>query len=117
MTKPSGKPPIDRSAPEAEIPPAAAAAPPAPAAPAAAQDTPMPAAENEPASIFQPGPGIGTADVFEITLMYLLSMTNSPVQVAPGELRSIALEAVRVGQLSESARRFMQPLGQPAATN
>ena len=109
MSRPNGKPPIDRSAPVAETPPATAAAVPA--------ETPMPTVENEPGSVFQPGPGIAAADVFEITLMFLLSMTRSPVQVAPGGLRGIALEAARVGQLSESARRFMQPLVPPAAQN
>ncbi|MRI54069.1 hypothetical protein D8770_08900 [Methylobacterium sp. DB1607] len=107
MTRPNGKPPIDRSAPVAETPPPAAAAP--------AQDAPMPTVENEPGSVFQPGPGIAAADVFEITLMFLLSMSKSPAQVAPGALRGIALDATRVSQLSESARRFMQPLVPPPA--
>lgn len=111
MTRPNGKPPIDRSAPIADTtPPATAAAATSPAAIAAAQDFPMPAVENDPGSIFRPGAGISTADVFEITLMYLLSMSNSPAQVAPGGLRGVALSAERVSQLSESARRFMQPL-------
>lgn len=109
MTRPNGKPPIDRSAPVAETaPPAAAAAP---------QDTAMPTIENAPGSVFQPAAGIAAADVFEITLMYLLSMTNSPAQVAPGALRGIALSAERVSQLSDSARRFMQPLAPPTATH
>lgn len=106
MTHPNKKPPIDRSAPIAETSP-----------PAAAQDTPMPTVENEPGSVFQPGPGVAAADVFEITLMYLLAMTKSPLTVAPGALRGIALSADRVGQLSDSARRFMQPLAPPTATN
>ena len=109
MTRPNGKPPIDRSAPVAETsPPAAAAVP---------QDTAMPTVENAPGSVFQPAAGIAAADVFEITLMYLLSMTNSPAQVAPGALRGIALSAERVSQLSDSARRFMQPLAPPTATH
>jgi len=109
MTRPNGKPPIDRSAPVAETaPPASAAAP---------QDTAMPTVENAPGSVFQPAAGIAAADVFEITLMYLLSMTNSPAQVAPGALRGIALSAERVSQLSDSARRFMQPLAPPTATH
>ncbi|MGW5960827.1 hypothetical protein [Methylorubrum thiocyanatum] len=109
MTQSSRKPPIDRSAPVAETaPPAAAAAP---------QDTAMPTIENAPGSVFQPAAGIAAADVFEITLMYLLSMTNSPAQVAPGALRGIALSAERVSQLSDSARRFMQPLAPPTAAH
>ncbi len=109
MTLPNGKPPIDRSAPIAETAPPAAAPPPA------VQDTPMPTVENDPGSVFQPGPGVSAADVFEITLMFLLSMTNSPVTVEPGALRGIALSAERVGQLSDSARRFMLPLAPPTA--
>lgn len=106
MTRPNGKPPIDRSAPIAETPP-----------PAAAAETPMPTVENAPGSVFQPGPGIAAADVFEITLMFLLSMSNSPVTVERGALRGVALSAARVDQLSDSARRFMRPLDQPAVTN
>jgi hypothetical protein len=107
MTRPNAKPPIDRSAPVAEI------APPVPAA--GPQDTAMPTVENAPGSVFQPAAGIAAADVFEITLMYLLALTNSPAQVAPGALRSIALSADRVSQLSDSAQRFMQPLTPPTA--
>ncbi len=110
MTLPNGKPPIDRSAPIAETAPPTAAPP-----LAAGQDTPMPTVENDPGSVFQPGPGVSAADVFEVTLMYLLAMTNSPLTVAPGALRGIALSAERVGQLSDSARRFMLPLAPPTA--
>ncbi|GEP11119.1 hypothetical protein [Methylobacterium gnaphalii] len=102
------KPPIDRTAEDAETSAAAIAA---------AQDHPMPTVENDPGSVFRPGSGIGSADVHEIVLMYLLHLTNSPVQVAPGTLRGVPLPADRVAQLSESAQRFMQPLIPPQSSH
>lgn len=80
----------------------------APVAPAA--DVAMPTAENAPPCAFTPGPGIAAADVFEITLLFLLHLTGSPVGVDKGALRTIAVPGFRVEQLSDSARRFMTPL-------
>lgn len=108
MTK--SNPQIDRSAEIAQAGPAPA---PMAAAPESG-DVPMPAAENEAPSRFVPGAGINTTDVFEITLMYLLELTGSPAHFPPGTLRGLALSAVRTGELSESARRYMKELQQTA---
>ncbi|MDR7036106.1 hypothetical protein J2X36_000842 [Methylobacterium sp. BE186] len=87
------KPPIDRSAELAQT-----------------GDVPMPTAENEPLCLFRPGPGIGAADVAEITLMFLLDMSGSPYNPPPGGLRDVAMSATRVAQLSPSARQFLKPV-------
>ncbi|ACL58942.1 hypothetical protein [Methylobacterium nodulans] len=105
------KPPIDRKAEDAQIPPPAP--PSAPQATAQASgDVPMPTVENNPPCVFKPGAGINTGDVIEIALMFWIQLTNSPVQVEKGALRSVTLSPERVEQLSDSARRFMAPLGQ-----
>lgn len=105
MTKAKNETPIDRTA--EELQPVAA---PPPAAPAEPADVPMPAAENAPPCLFKPSAAIGTTDVLEIALAYLLHLTNAQFDVAPGALRQVPLPATRVAQLSESARRFMQPV-------
>ncbi|ACL61759.1 hypothetical protein [Methylobacterium nodulans] len=113
MARTPQKPPIDRTAPDAQVTPPPLPPQPAPQdAPQASGDMPMPTVENNPPCLFKPGAGIGTADVLEITLMYLLQLTGSPVQVERGALRAIAMQPERVEQLSDSARRFMTPLGQ-----
>ncbi|ACL59899.1 hypothetical protein [Methylobacterium nodulans] len=110
MSRSNPKPPIDRTAPDAQVPPVP---PPAPeAAPQASGDVPMPTVENNPPCVFKPGAGITTGDVIEIALMFWIQLTNSPVQVEKGALRSVTLAPERVEQLSDSARRFMTPLGQ-----
>ena len=81
-----------------------------PVAPAGPEDVPMPAIENAPGSVLMPKGNIGTTDVFEIVLMYLLELSNSPIQVQPGALRSIPLSAARVEQLSDRAKAHMQQL-------
>ncbi len=83
---------------------------------AGTEDFPMPTVENEAPSYFVPGNGLGSADMMEILLMYLLHLTNSPITVAPGVLRIQPLPAERVAQLSEKAQRFMKPspAGAPA---
>lgn len=73
------------------------------------EDVPMPAIENAPPALFRPARDIGSADVWEIALMFLLEMSGSTFDVQPGGLRNIALSAARVAQLSDSARRFMVP--------
>lgn len=77
-------------------------------------DVPMPGVENEPNLIFRPAAGCSILDVFEICLSYLLVMSNSPIQVAPGALRDVQMPADRAAMMSDSARRFMQTV-QPSA--
>ncbi|ACL60585.1 hypothetical protein [Methylobacterium nodulans] len=110
VTNPAQKPPIDRANASDVPPPAPAQAPQATAQ--ASDDVPMPTVENNPPCVFKPGAGITTGDVIEIALMFWIQLTNSPVQVEKGALRSVTLSPERVEQLSDSARRFMTPLGQ-----
>lgn len=100
-------PVIDRSAEEAEIVQQGAA--PAPA-PEDAGDAPMPTAENAPPCRFKPGNGVTTLDLLEINLMYLLQISGNAVDVAPGALRTLLMDATRVSQLSPEAQRWMQPV-------
>lgn len=108
------KPKIDRTAPDADVvveklDPAAPAPAPAPEAEPA-----MPTAENAPPCLFKPGNGITTTDVMEITLMYLLQLSGSDVQVAPGALRLQPMDATRVSQLSPEAARWLKPVAEVA---
>lgn len=102
-------PPIDRTAETLE--PVAKAAAPSPAEP---EDVPMPTIENAPGSIFVPKGNIGTVDVLEIAIMYLLELSGSTLQVQPGALRSVPLSATRVAMLSDRAQAHMQQLAPPA---
>ena len=103
-------PPIDRTA-ETLEPVAKAAASPSLAEP---EDVPMPTIENAPGSIFVPKGNIGTVDVLEIAIMYLLELSGSTLQVQPGALRSVPLSATRVAMLSDRAQAHMQQLAPPA---
>ena len=85
MTK--AKPPIDRNAQEADVP--------------------MPTVENASPMMFKPTREIGTHDVLEIALMYLLELSNHPQMFPQGTLRNVAMSAQRAAGLSESALRFM----------
>lgn len=87
------------------------------AAPESEGDVPMPAVENSPGSIFQPKAGIGTVDVLEIAIMYLLELSGSPLQIQQGALRSVPLSAARVAMLSEQAQKHMALLAAPAAVS
>jgi hypothetical protein len=70
----------------------------------------MPSVENQPPYLFVPGPGIGSADVVEIALIYLLQLSGSATTVQKGALRSIPLMPHRYEELSDSAQRFMKPI-------
>jgi hypothetical protein len=84
-------------------------APTAPAAPAEGL-VPMPTIENDAPFVFRPEAGIDAASVFEIALMYVIHLTNSPVQVEKGALRNVPLPAHRHEQLSDVAQRYLKPL-------
>lgn len=102
-------PPIDRTAETLEPVNAAAPAP----APSEPEDVPMPTIENAPGSIFVPKGNIGTVDVLEIAIMYLLELSGSALQVQPGALRTVPLSALRVAQLSDRAQLHMQQMAPP----
>lgn len=109
------KPPIDRTAEEAEVTRAepAAAAPASPATPPAEEaDAPMPTSENA-IYQFKPGPGTSILDMREICLMQILQLVNGP-EVSPGALRQMSLQGHRYDQLSDQAKRWFEPIT-PAA--
>ncbi|PZP71877.1 MAG: hypothetical protein DI590_05680 [Methylorubrum populi] len=101
------KPPIDRTAEEAQV----TGPGPAPVPPSEA-DAPMPTAENA-VYQFKPGPGTSILDIKEICLMQIMQLVNGP-EIEPGALRSMTMQGHRFNQLSEPAKRWFEPVT-PAA--
>ncbi|MGY2048919.1 hypothetical protein [Methylobacterium sp. JK268] len=115
MSRPNGKPPIDRTAETAHPvpqPPVPSATAPAEAGPLPGGGFATPTVENEPPCLFVGGSGMSQVDLLEMALMFLLQISGSPVVVEKGALRTQVLSAERVAQLSDSARRFVTPVGE-----
>lgn len=79
-------------------------------------DVPLETLENAPGYVFIPAAGIGALDLKEIILSYLLSLTNTTINVEKGALRTIQLPAHRYSDLSDHARKFMHAVS-PTLSN
>lgn len=101
------KPPIDRTAEEAEV------TSPAPAAPVA-DDAPMPTVEQQPPYFLAPTAQMGIKDVMECQLMVLSELFGVQVPPQKGIFRERFISAEKFDLLSDSAQRFFKQANPPA---